>query len=107
MESNIVKDLDLVVFDRIWTKYLKDKAPPLLRLELFREYKRVLMNISIGLMNVEEAKDYLLNLLQSYFGDELTSEDYEAIVNELLRVLKLEEMKTRIYSRFRARTSMF
>jgi len=100
-------DLDLHVFKRVWEKYLKDKAREGLFTQLFTEYKRVLFYISNGTMTLDEAKEYLINLFQAFFGDELMPDEYEAIINELLRVLRLEEIRTRARSRFHFRTAPF
>jgi len=80
----------LAVYNRIFQKYLQGKLKGTVPISLLAEIRRIQYALANGNLDLDEAKDYLRNLLDSIFEDEISDEDKNKIVSEFEKVFKIE-----------------
>jgi len=85
------------IFTKIINKYLPDEYKGSQSIVLLTELRKVAYAVIRGNTTIEEAKDYLKDFFDTFFGDDLDEDIKNKLIDEVIKAIRVENTRIKFY----------
>ena len=87
----------LAVFDRIMKKYIPKDYHGKITIDMLAELRRLSYSVQAGTIELDEAKQFLKDFLDTVFGDDVDEDVKNKIIDEVMKAIRVELTRIRMH----------